>query len=91
VEAERTVSPRYDPEIAARASLLEVIEQHPTRLTVDELALRITAYPDDRRAVETAREAVRELRRECLVRYRSDDQLVEPTQAALRAYELLTA
>ena len=82
---------KYDPEVAAHAILLEVIEQHPTRLTVDELALRITAYPDDRRAVETARQAVRELRRECLVRYRNDDQLVEPTQAALRAYDLLTA
>jgi hypothetical protein len=68
--------------------LLEVLEQDPARLTVDELALRIVADPSDRTEVETATTAVRDLRRACLVRYRNDDLLVEPTQAALRMHAL---
>lgn len=42
---------------------VEVIEHHPARLTVDELALRIVSDPDDGCEVETAAEAVRDLRR----------------------------
>ncbi len=69
--------------------LIEIIEQHPTRLTVDELVSRIVADRDDGREVETATEAIRNLRRSALVRYHDDDELVEPTQAALRSYALL--
>jgi hypothetical protein len=83
--------PEYDLAIVGQVILVEVVERHPARLTVDELALRIVSDPDDEREVETATEAVRDLRRACLVRYRNDDKLVEPTQAALRAHELLTA
>jgi len=80
----------YDPEIVAQVIFLEVIEHHPTRLTMDELTQRIVTDPDDRCQVETAMEALCDLRRACLVRYRNDDRVVEPTQAALRAHDLLT-
>jgi hypothetical protein len=82
--------PKYDPEIVSQVIFAEVIEQHPLRLTVGELAQRIVCNPDDDREVETATDAVRDLRRACLVRYRNDDEVVELTQAGLRAHELLT-
>jgi len=81
--------PKYDPVKVGRTLLFEIIEQHPTRLTVDELVLRIVADLEDSVEVETATEAIHDLRRSSLVRYRDDDELVEPTQAALRAYALL--
>lgn len=87
--AERTIPPKYNPEIVAQVVLLRVIKHHPTRLTIDELALGIVSDPGDDREVETVTDATRELRRACLVRYRNDDELVEPTQAGLRAHSLL--
>jgi len=54
-------------------------------LTVGELALRIVSDPEDRMEVETATEAIRDLRRSGLVRYRNDDQVVEATHAAVSA------
>jgi DNA-binding transcriptional ArsR family regulator len=81
--------PKYNPKLVGEAILLEIVEQHPIRLTVGELALRIVADPDDGMEVETATHAIRDLRRSGLVRYRNDDQVVEPTQAALCAHDLL--
>jgi len=89
--ADGTTPPKYDPMKVGHALLSEVIEQHPARLTVDELVLRVVAAPEDGREVETATDAVRDLRRACLVRYRNDDELVEPTQAALLAHALFAA
>lgn len=89
--ADADTLPEHDPEIVARVILIEVIERAPARLTVDELALRIASDPEDVREAETATDAIRDLRRAGLVRYRNDEELVEPTQAALRAYSLLTA
>jgi hypothetical protein len=83
------VPPQYNPEIVGQAILDEVVEQHPLRLTIGELTGRIVADPSDATEVGTARHAIRDLRRACLVRYRNDDELVEPTQAAIRAHELL--
>lgn len=82
-------SPKFDPAVVERAVLEEVIDLHPQRLTAPELALRIVADPDDRIEVETATQAIRELRRSGLLRYRNDDELVEPTHSALRAHALL--
>jgi hypothetical protein len=62
-----------------------VIELHPERLTVAELFLRIAGDPEDWMETETIANAIRDLRRSGLIRYRNDDQLVEPTHAALRA------
>jgi hypothetical protein len=88
--ADATSSPVYDPELVEHAVLLEVIELHPARLTVAELSLRIVTDPEDRMEVETITHAIRDLRRSGLLRYRSDDQVVEPTHAALQAHALLT-
>lgn len=82
-------SPNYDSELVERAVLEEVIELYPQRLTTPELAMRIVADPDDRQELETVTHAVRELRRSGLLRYRNDDELVEPTHAAVRAHRLL--
>lgn len=70
--------------------LTEVVQLHPELLTIPELILRIARRPDDEAAKEEIRNAVRDLRRSGLVRY-GDDEVVEPTHAALRAYDLLTA
>lgn len=74
-----------------RTTLMEVIELHPERLTIDELIIRTATDPDDFKKADPIRQAIRDLRRSGLVRYRNDDELVEPTHAALAAYELLTA
>ena len=65
--------------------LREATELHPQRLTVEELSLRIVSDPEDHWEVETAANAIRDLRRSGLVRYRNDDQVVEPTHAAISA------
>lgn len=77
--------PKYNPELVEHVILVEIIEQHPARLTVGELSLRIVADPADSREVEIATGAIRDLRRSGLIRYRSDDLVVEPTHTALRA------
>lgn len=79
------------PELLERTVLEEAIELHPERLTIDELVLRIAADPDDGTQVEAIRQATRELRRSGLLNYRNDDEVVEPTHAAMTAYTLLTA
>jgi hypothetical protein len=74
-----------------RTVLTEVVQLHPELLTIPELILRIARRPEDETAKEEIRNAIRDLRRSGLVRYRDDDEVVEPTHAALRAYDLLTA
>jgi hypothetical protein len=82
--------PRYNPVLVERAVLEAAIELHPVRLTVTEWPLRIAADPEDDREVETVRYAIRDLRRAGLLRYRNDDQVVEPTHVAFHAFALLT-
>jgi hypothetical protein len=84
------ISPNYLPEHVERAVLEAVIDLLPVRLTVAELCLRIAANPEDRREVEVIKRAIRDLKRSGLLRCRSDDQIVEPTQAAVQALALLT-
>jgi hypothetical protein len=74
-----------------RTVLEEVIELHPERLTIPELILRIAIDPDDTAAIDTIRNAIRDLRRSGLLRYGNDEGIVEPTHAAIRAFSLLTA
>lgn len=81
--------PKYDPEHVERAVLEEVLRRHPERLTIGELSLRIVGDPEDELEVEIAAEAIHDLRASGVVRYREDDQLVEPTHAVLRYVELL--
>jgi hypothetical protein len=84
---ERT-SPKYDVAIVEAVILEVAAEVHPQHLTARELSLRIVGDADDSREVETAAHAVRNLRELGLFRDR-DDEIVEPTQAALRAVALL--
>lgn len=83
--------PGHSPELVERTLLEEVVELHPERLTIEELALRTAPDPDDSADVEAIRQAIRDLRRSGLLRYRNDDEVVEPTHAAMTAYALLTA
>ena len=84
------ISPNYQPVQVEHALLGVAVDLHPARLTIAELSLRVAAKPHDGREMETIAEAIRELRRCGLFRYRDDDEVVEPTQAALRAFALLT-
>lgn len=73
------------------AVILEIVaELHPEHLLTRELIVKkIVSDADDEREVETAAQAIRNLREFGLVRDR-DDEIVEPTTAALRAVALLT-
>ena len=79
-----------DPEEVERTVLVEVIELLPVRPTVAELCQMLTPCSQDKGRVETVRHAIRDLRGWGLLRYRDDDQLVEPTPAAVQAFTLLT-
>lgn len=81
--------PQYDPTTVGRLLLEEAAELHPRRLTVRELSQRIVIDPDDSREVETATNAIRSLRQSGLLAYQDDDEVVEPTPAACRVFELL--
>jgi hypothetical protein len=83
--AGRATPPKYDPALVEQVILEEAIDMHPQRLTVGELSLRIVSDPDDSWEVETATHAIRDLRRSGLLRYRNDDEVVEPTHAAISA------
>jgi len=85
----RETPPKYDV-ATVEAVILEVAaELHPRNLTARELALEIIGDPDDAREVGTAAQAIRGLREFGPFNVR-DDEIVEPTPAALRAVALLT-
>lgn len=72
------------------AAILETAaELHPEHLSVTGLSRRIVSDLDDSKEVETATHAISNLRRFGLFSNR-DDEIVEPTPAALRAVALLT-
>lgn len=81
-------SPNHDPASVRQVILDEALELHPQRLTVRELSLRIVSDPEDDLEIETATDALRDLRRSGLLRYRNDDRVVEPTHAAFSAAEI---
>ena len=85
---ERETPPKYDVATVEAVFLEVAAELHPQHLTATDLSLRIVGHPDDGREVETAAEAIRNLREFGLFRLR-DDEIVEPTPAALRAHALL--
>ena len=82
--------PKYNSALVEQVILEEAIELHPVHLSVAELSLRIVADPDDRREIEIATKAIRNLREVGLFSARSDGDCVEPTAAALRAFTLFT-
>ncbi|HSS04645.1 MAG TPA: hypothetical protein VLK89_05610 [Solirubrobacterales bacterium] len=81
--------PRYNLALVTQVILEEAVDIDPEHLTVGELSLRIVTDPNDDKEVEIATQAIRDLRQSGLFRYGDDDQVVEPTPAALLAYELL--
>lgn len=80
--------PKYNIAIVEAVILEVAAELHPRNLTARELSLEIVGDVDDRREVEVAAQAIRNLREFGLFRNR-DDGLVELTQPALRAVALL--
>jgi hypothetical protein len=85
----RRISPKYNVAIVEAVILEVAAELHPENLTAKELALRIISNADDAREAETAAQAIRNLREFGLFADR-EDEIVEPTPAALRACALLT-
>lgn len=82
-------SPNYDV-AKVEAVVLEVAaELHPEHLSTGGLLLKIVSNSDDAREVKTGAQAIRNLREVGLFADR-DDEIVEPTPAALRACVLLT-
>ena len=73
----------HNPALIEQVILEAAIELHPQRLTVRELSLRVISDPEDSIEVETTAHVIRDLRRSGLLRYRNDDQVVEPTHAAI--------
>lgn len=87
--ADADTSPNYNVAIV-EAVLLEIAaELHPEQLSKDGLLLKIVSDPDDAREIETGVQAIRNLREFGLFADR-DDEIVQPTPAALRACALLT-
>jgi hypothetical protein len=82
-------SPKYNRAVVAQAILEAAVDLHPKLLTARELSLKIVADPEDRREVETSVQAIRDLRQSGLFANR-EDEIVEPTAAALHAVALLS-
>lgn len=85
----RRIPPQYNVAVVEAAILEVAAELHPENLTARELSLKIVSDADDAREVETAGQAILGLREVGLFAVR-DDEIVEPTPAALRACALLT-
>jgi hypothetical protein len=81
--------PIYDTAIVETVILEVVAELHPEHLSTGGLLRRIVSDPDDAREIETGVQAIRNLQEFGLFANR-DDEIVEPTPAALRACALLT-
>jgi hypothetical protein len=69
--------------------LEEAVALRSQKLTARELSLKIICRTDDAKEMETATQAIRNLREIGLFVDR-DDEIVEPTPAACRAVERLT-
>jgi hypothetical protein len=81
--------PKYDVATVEGVILEVAAELHPRHLSTGGLLLEIVSDPDDAREIETGTQAIRNLREFGLFAHR-DDEIVEPTPAALRAVALLT-
>jgi hypothetical protein len=82
------IPPKYNT-ATLEAVLLEVAtELHPEHPSTGRLLRRIVSDPDDTREMATGLQALRNLREFGLFADR-DDEIVEPTPAALRAVKLL--
>jgi len=81
--------PKYNVAIVEAVILEVAAELHPEHLSTGGLLMRIVSDADDAREVEVGAQAIRNLREFGLFADR-EDEIVEPTPAALRACALLT-
>jgi hypothetical protein len=85
----------YPPKAQYNVAMMETVilevaaALNPVRLSEADLTLKIVSDPGDDREVATATRAIRNLREFGLFAER-DDEIVEPTPAALKACALLT-
>ena len=89
-DTDEATSPKYNRPVVAQAILEVAVELHLKLLTGREHSLKIIADPEDRREVETASRAIDDLKQSGLFTDRDDDEVAEPTAAALHAVALLT-
>lgn len=80
--------PKYNVAIVEAVILEVAAELHPEHLPAGRLSRKIVSNPDDNRETETAAQAIRNLREYGLFSGR-EDEIAEPTPAALRAVALL--
>jgi hypothetical protein len=81
--------PKYDVAVVEAVILEVAAELDPEHCSTGALLLKIVGDPDDAREIETGVKAIRSLREVGLFAHR-DDEIVEPTPAAVRAVKLLT-
>jgi hypothetical protein len=86
---EESTPPKYNVAIVESVLLEVAAELHPEHPSTDGLLGQIVADPEDRREVETGKQAIRNLREFGLFSDR-DGEIVMPTPAALHAVALLT-
>lgn len=82
-------SPNYDVAIVEAVVLEVATELHPEHLSTEGLLRKIVSDPNNAKEIETGIQAIRNLREFGLFTQR-DDEVVEPSPAALRAVALLT-
>jgi hypothetical protein len=80
---------KYNVALVEGVVLEIAVELHPEHLSTEGLLRRIVSNPDDAREMETGVQAIRNLGEFGLLTQR-DDEIVEPTPAAIRAVALLT-
>lgn len=86
---DRRISPKYDVAVVEAVILQVAAELDPEHFSTGALLLKVVSDADDAREIETGVQAIRSLREIGLFTHR-DDEIVEPTPAAVRAVQLLT-
>jgi hypothetical protein len=83
------IPPKYDVAVVEAVILEVAAELDPEHFSTGALLLKVVGDPDDAREIETGVQAIRSLREVGLFTHR-EDEIVEPTPAAVRAVNLLT-
>jgi hypothetical protein len=85
---ERAIASRDEDDCQEAAVLDLVLEIHPAALTVDELNREITGGSRDFSGLDPVHRAVRDLSGSGLLHRPGEEEMVRPTRAALRLYDL---
>jgi hypothetical protein len=89
LKPEKPTPPKYDVAVVEAVILEIAAELDPEHFSTGSLLLKVVGDPDDAREIETGVQAIHSLREAGLFTHR-DDEIVEPTPAAVRAVKLLT-